>query len=127
MMRFTAEAVRALGLDHAGYSPARQARLCSKTKGAYFVSVFGHSPETFVNLFEDLYNFDEACDQLGKKPALSELLMTANWLKEGITFNSLGGRYGMNPETVSKKCWAYTYAIEKLYGVKVSLLVCCLE
>jgi hypothetical protein len=29
----------------------------------------------------------------------------ANWMKEDITFNLLGGKFEMNPASVSKKCW----------------------
>jgi hypothetical protein len=63
---------------------------------------YGHVPASLAAVFEDLTKSQDARDELKKPPKLSEFLMMVNWMKEGIAFNSLGGRFKVNPSTASK-------------------------
>jgi hypothetical protein len=124
-MSFPSAEILAMGLEYAGYDAHRQARRIKKleTRVYYFVSCFGHAPDSFVPLFDDLCNSQAACDVLGKAPVLSEFLMMTNWFKEATTFNSLGGKFKMNPHTASKWCWAYAEAVAALYNERVCVFV----
>jgi hypothetical protein len=119
-MRIHVDDIMALGLDFGGYGIDRRASINKlATKVAYFVSFYGHAPATFVPLFDDLCNSEAALDVLQRPPVLSEVLMMANWFKEGLTFNSLGGKFKMNPNTATKKCWKYAEAVAAMYAEKV--------
>jgi hypothetical protein len=119
-MRFTADAISALGLDFADYDSARRAKLCKKTQVTYFVSVYGHAPASYAQLFAELSDSLAARGVLKKLPVLAELLMMANWMKEGLTFNSLEAKFKVNPNTAAKWCWLYAKAVGELYSTKVS-------
>jgi hypothetical protein len=119
-MRIHVDEILAAGLDIAGYDYDRQFKIKKrKTRVEYFVSFYGLAPETYEEVFEGLCNSQAAQDVLGKPPVLSELLMMANWCKEGLTFNSLGGKFKINPNTANKWCWKYAKAIGELYESKV--------
>jgi hypothetical protein len=126
-MRFPSAEVLTMGLDYMGYDVDRQAKLKEATRISYFVSGYGFAPATYVPLFEDLSNSATARAVLKKPPVLSDLLMMANWMKEGITFNSLGGKFNFNPNTSSKWCWAYAEAIAELYDDKVCVFFVCIH
>jgi hypothetical protein len=119
-MRFTADAISALGLDFAGYDSTRRAKLCKKTQVTYFVSFYGHAPASYAQLFAELSDSLAARGVLKKPPVLAEFLMMANWMKEGLTFNSLGAKFKVNPNTAAKWCWLYAKAVGELYSTKVS-------
>jgi hypothetical protein len=117
--------ILALGLEFSGYDAHRQARITrNKTKIAYFVSSYGHSPASFAPLFEDLTDSAAVRNLLGKPPVLAEFLMYVNWVKEGLTFNSLGGTFKVSPDTARKWCWKYADAVRELKASKVSCSFC---
>jgi hypothetical protein len=119
-MKIHVDKIMDLGLDFGGYDIDRRATINKlATKVTYFVSFYGYAPASFVPLFDDLCNSEAALDVLKRPPVLSEVLMMANWFKEGLTFNSLGGKFKMNPDTAAKKCWKYAEAVAAMYAEKV--------
>ena len=113
-----------LGLEWIGYDEMRQKKMRSeKVKESYFKSCFGHSPETIALVYNDLCMSDDVKEIIQGRPDLKYMMMMVNWLKEAVTFNSLGGRWKLHPDTVAKWCWVYARAVEALYAAKVSSLL----
>jgi hypothetical protein len=127
-MRFPSAKVLTMGLDYMGYDADCQAKRCKEaTRISYFVSGYGFAPATYVPLFEDLSNSAAGRAVLKKPPVLSDLLMMGNWMKEGLTFNSLGGKFKFNSNSSSKWCWAYAEAVAELYDDKVCVFFVCMH
>jgi hypothetical protein len=110
-----------LGLELVGFNEEWQDKTCQATNLRRFRAIFGPSPETCSQMFEDLQttNIEEA---RVVKPNPAYFMMSLNWLRTYKTEEEMAGQWGLIEQTVRDKVWKYTFAMAALKEAKVRFL-----
>ena len=109
------EACLSFGLLKAGFSEKSIERTNEKVKIQRFISFYGCCPKTFTAIFMAL----KESNSFQGKVSMVHLFLGLTWLKTYMTERCLAGFFGLTENTVRKKVWQYTSAIQSLKPSKV--------